>query len=1412
MRYRQILRTACVAVLAAQMTGGASACARVRPATVRAPSSRLVRAARAKVTRAQLASLVFEPNVGQVRGAGSRRVQFVARGQGYTLFLSSTGVVMRFQSRIQDAGVRSQQQARRLPISGNAPELGGESRVASGKARNSEVVRLQFEGANPRVRAVGLNELAGKANYFTGRNPARWQKNVATYARVKLENVYPGVDAVFYVRRGQLEYDFIVAPGADPRAIKLAIETGNSKRERRKSKLESAAPGSKRGPSIASSGGVRVAASGDLVIPTGAGTLRLKRPVVYQKESGVRKQDSQDMRADTNGGDLQTSIGNRQLLQGRYVLAANNQIRFEVSGYDKTRPLVIDPVLSYSTYLGGSGYDAAAAIAVDSAGNAYITGQTDSLDFPTSNAMQPAPGGGTCGGTLDAVPCFDVFVTKLAASGSSVAYSTYLGGSGDDRGTGIAVDSAGNVYVTGDTASSDFPILKSWQPAYRGGYCGSATDPAPCFDGFVTKLNTTGAALVYSTYLGGSAQDLASGIALDSAGEATVAGSTSSADFPTTAGVFQGAYAGGTLDAFVVRLSADGSKAVYSTLLGGADGDRGLGVAVDSAGNTYVTGSTASGDFPVSYAIQSENAGGTCGSTASPTPCTDAFVARLNASGTALDYSTYLGGSGGDAGNAIAVDAAGAAYVAGMTASGGFPVTPGAFQPSGGGVSIDAFVSKLSPDGSALAYSTYLGGIGQEAAYGLAVDSAGQAYVTGYANDAAFPVVSPVEASSGGFYDAFVTKLNAAGSDLIFSTCLGGSGNEAGRGIAMDGAGNAYVAGETFSVDLPTASALEPAYGGGAFDAFAAKFSGLKLPVVKLGKTSVVFADQGVGTTSEPIAVSVTNEGDAALEITGIVMSGDFSETNDCGSNLPPGADCTLQITSTPADYGPRIGSVTFNDNAWGSPQVIRLAGNGIPSPVVGLSPDRVDFAGQTVGTISAARSVALSNAGSTTLDISAISTLGDFSQTDNCGTSVEAGGNCSIAITFSPQTAGGLAGQVTIEDDAPGSPHVVTLTGTGLGPAASLSSGGIAFGNQGMETTSVPRSVTLTNSGTMTLNISSLAASGDFAETNNCGVSLASGASCTIQVTFAPTALGNRTGALTIADDAPDSPQTIPLEGDGVVAFSLSSSPSQTTVVMGTDKASFTVRVSTAFSYSSPVALACDGNPSIQCSFNPPAIYPGDTSSLTVGNLSQAASDSVSFDIQGASGGQTSQLPLAVLISDFSLKSLTPTATVSAGQAATFQMAVESVNGFNQPITLDCSGVPSGGTCSVGPTEVTPSGAGPVSVTLTVQTSGQALSGMGLLLPGNNAPFAGWKATALMFIVMGLLMAFRSAFKKPRLPRLTAASLGIYLLLLAGCGGGGGQGTTGTKPAPPTGRYEVKVTGTSGQLVRSVTVRLQVN
>ena len=655
------------------------------------------------------------------------------------------------------------------------------------KSSQSAMIKLTPLGGNqdPKIVAEGRQE--GKVNYFVGKDPKKWRSGIPTYQSVLYQEVYPGIDIKFYGNNRQMEYDIIVKPGVDPSKVELAYEG-----------IE----------------GLRVTDEGDLEIGLKEGTVLQKKPIIYQEIDGKR-----------------VAVAGTFKIRPR----TNPQLKsfvygFEVASYDKAHPLMIDPTLVYSTYLGGSSDDVGYGIAVDSSGNAYVTGYTLSTDFPTANPLQAANGGGS----------YDAFVAKINAAGSALVYSTYLGGSGVDQGSGIAVDSSGNAYVTGYTSSTDFPTASPLQSSCGG--CGSGYT-----DAFVAKLNAAGSALVYSTYLGGGDVDYGFGIAVDSSGNAYVTGMTPSTDFPT-ANPWQAANGGG-YDAFVAKINAAGSALVYSTYLGGGDTEFGFGIAVDSSGNAYVTGDTYSTDFPTANPLQ-----GTFGGYA------DAFVVKLNAAGSAI-YSTYLGGSSDDDGYAIAVDTSGNAYVTGDALSTDFP-TANPLQAANGG-DYDAFVAKLNAAGSALVYSTYLGGVTTDFGNGIAVDSVGNAYVTGPTGSADFPMANPLQAAFSG---RFVTKLNAAGSALVYSTYLGGSGAEgnlgSGNRIAVDSSGNAYVTGYTTSTDFPTANPLQAANGGG-YDAFVAKLGTIPSPTIT-----------GFTPGSGPVGASVVITGKNFINVTDVQFNG----------------------------------------------------------------------------------------------------------------------------------------------------------------------------------------------------------------------------------------------------------------------------------------------------------------------------------------------------------------------------------------------------------------------------------------------------------------------------------------------------------------------------------------------------------
>jgi archaellum component FlaF (FlaF/FlaG flagellin family) len=889
--------------------------------------------------------LAFEANQGQ----SDPQVKFLSRGAGYSLFLTSTDAVLTLR---QTAEQKADVPGAKAP---SPPDK-------ASRESKSAVLRMKLVGSNPKTEVNGQGELPGKSNYFIGNDPKKWHTNVRQFSKLHYENVYPGVDLVYYGRQRELEYDFVLQPGASPQAIRLGIE------------------GAKR---------LRLV-RGDLVMTSAAGDVHLRSPHIYQEAHGVRR--------DVRGG---------------YVIKGKGEVGFEVAAYDRRRVLVIDPVLAYSTYLGGSlpnndnGYSFGYGIAVDGVGNAYVTGETDFTDFPTVNPIQPT----NHGGGYD-----NAFVTKFNSDGTALVYSTYLGGSNANTDCyGIAVDTGGNAYVTGGTSSTDFPIANAIQSTNHGGS-----------DAIVTKINAAGNALVYSTYLGGSADDTGKGIAVDTGGNVYVTGGTSSTDFPI-ANAIQSKNHGGS-DAFVTKLNAGGIALVYSTYLGGNSDDYGSGVAVDSTGRAYITGQTSSTNFPTKNAIQPAYGGGE----------DDAFVTKINAAGTGFVYSTYLGGSGLDAWGpvGIAVDTGGNAYVTGLTESPDFP-TANAIQPTLNGTN-DAYVTKINANGSALVYSTFLGGSSGDNGSAIAVDAAGDAYVTGDTGSSDFPTKNAIQPTRNGDVDVFVTKFNADGSALVYSTYLGGSYGAEGFGVALDAAGSAYLTGFTSAgarTPFPTTALGFQQSIKGVYDVFVTKIAAQTF--VSLSKPKLTFPTQVIGTTSAMKTITVTNQGSGNLTINKIYIgglnSGDFAETNNCGTTLAPSASCTISVAFTPTAIKMRKAGLGISSSDPASPDAIPLNGIGT---AVSLSKSKLSFGDQAVGTTSPPQSVTLTNVGSTQLNFTGISitgtNAGDFSETNTCGASILGKASCTITVKFKPTAVGARNARVSIADDGGGSPQRVALAGTG--------------------------------------------------------------------------------------------------------------------------------------------------------------------------------------------------------------------------------------------------------------------------------------------------------------------------------------------------------------------------------------------
>lgn len=1040
----------------------------------------------------------------------------------------------------------------------------------SKRADGAQVVRMQFVGASPAAEVLGIDRLEGKANYFIGKDPAKWISNVPMYGKVKYKALYPGVDLLFYSNPRQLEYDFTLSPGANPASIAMRITGADSAR----------------------------LTCGDLAVQTSAGTILLRRPQSYQEAADQ----------------------SRRAVAGSYSLRRQGAhawlVSFKLAAYDPRRPLTIDPVLDYSSYLGGTGNDYGASVAVDASGNAYLVGQTASLDFPsTSGAVQPTHAPCTLSGY-----CEDAFVTKINPSGTGIVYSTFLGGSSDEFGYLIAVDGSGNAYVAGYTTSPDFPTTTGAFQRTCGGTCFYN-------DAFVAELNSTGSALLFSTYLGGSADDFVSGIALYQ-GRAIVSGYSESPDFPITAGAFQ-TQMQGQGSSFVAEFNSSGTALAYSTFLGEVDlSGAGPSLAVDGSGNAYLGGVTYAPNFPVTSGAF-HTAFLSSGNT---------YISKLNSTGSALIYSALIGGV---IYPDITLDAAGNVYLA-ATAGTFYPITPGALNESCHdqiqGTETGLLVAKLNPSGSNLIYASHLCP-SRSWSNQPAVDAAGNLFLTGYTDSRYLPAtVGALQISIGNaccFSDAFLTKMNSNGSARAYSTYFGGNNSDNGFGLVVDASGNVYLSGSTNSTNLRTRYPFQ-ATNGGQSDAFIAKFS---LPNAKVSAfpALVSFGKQGIGVAGPPVSVTLANLGTAALGITNISITGDFTAARDCGNQLAAGARCTIRVVFKPTTTGARSGTLTFADsagsqsvalrgtgvngalvqfavpapiyapsgqtsapltvkitnlgntalnvsslslsgafnfygysncfvpvaplssctvqvtysafqqswttlgiydNAAGSPQGVMLNGNPLP-PGLDFSTPGLRFDEQPLGSKSASQQVALINGTSNPVSLTSIGTTGDFVKSQTCGTTLAVGAFCYINVSFRPTAVGIRQGSIVVNDSAAGSPHILPLLGTGDAvPAVTLQPASVTFSAQAVGSASPSKNILLTNAGGSDLSISGIAIGGtdpgDFSATSNCGTLVAAGASCTIAVTFKPLATGTRTAVLSITDNGKGSPQKVTLSGTG--------------------------------------------------------------------------------------------------------------------------------------------------------------------------------------------------------------------------------------------------------------------------------------
>ncbi|MDA0160798.1 SBBP repeat-containing protein [Solirubrobacter ginsenosidimutans] len=688
------------------------------PATAREPSRAHV------LTSYGALPLGFVPNAGQ----SDARVRYIAQSGGTTFFFTDRGVTM----------------------------------VVSG-SRRAVALKLPFRHANRKPRIVASRRSAAVVSYF-GKGRDAQQAGLPSYGAITYRGLWPGVAVTFRGTNARLTYRLRVAPGADARKIKLAWE----------------------------------------------------------------------------GAD-------------------------RLPGRDRARALRIESAVEFSTLLGGAGFDAGNDVAVDAQGSAYITGETFSTAFPTTAGVFDSLHNGSG----------DVYVTKLNPSGTGLEYSTFLGGDAVDSGVGIAVDAQGSAYVTGVTTSDGYPTTAN---AFDKTYNGS-------FDAFVTKLNPAGTGLEYSTFLGSANADESNGIVVDAQRNAYVTGDTQSPGFPTTANVFDSTH-NGSLDAFVTKLNASGSGLAYSTFLGASEAEDGFGIAVDGQGSAYVVGSTESPTFPTSANAFDRGFNGDL----------DGFVTKLDPVGRTLGYSTLLGGAGSDDGRAIAVDAQGTAFVAGVTDSPGFPTTAGAFDTGHNGGD-DAFVTKLDATGNGLVYSTFVGDAASDVANAITVDGQGEAFVTGVTDSPGFPTTGGAfDTGYNGGDDTFVTKLTPAGTGLAYSTFAGSSLNEGGFGVALDGRGGLYVGGSTNSPGFPTSAGAADTTHNGDFDAFA-----MKLDVMP-PDTTITDGPSGQTDSTTP-SFSFTSD--------------DASAGFRCRLDGPGAASGSEQPCGSPQVVGPLAdGAYTFNVRA----------------------------------------------------------------------------------------------------------------------------------------------------------------------------------------------------------------------------------------------------------------------------------------------------------------------------------------------------------------------------------------------------------------------------------------------------------------------------------------------------------------
>jgi hypothetical protein len=1328
--------------------------------------------------------LMFEPNLGQSDG----RVHFLTRAPGMISFLTdSENVIVLSRSKKQPDSAEPNR----------SPEM------------ERSVVRMVLEGARRPGSFEGFEKAESISNYFIGKDSAKWLSNVPNYRRVRATEVYPGIDVVYYGYGRRLEYDFVVGPGADPRRIHLAYEGAEN---------------------------VTMDKAGNLLIATRLGTLVQRKPKVYQELGGERRE-----------------------VEAAYMVRGG-RVEIALGDWDRRRELVIDPVLDYSTYLGGSGNDYGTQVVVDSAGAAYVVGYTASANFPTLGALQPGFGGGT----------YDVFVTKLNPAGSALVYSTYLGGSASDVGNAIAVDSNGEAFITGTTVAttgSNFPVTSG---AFQTSFLG---DPG-FTHGFVAKLNAAGNGLVYSTYLGGAgtanAADSPGGIKIDASGNAYVSGYTGSLDFPTTQGAFQTAYQGGLRDIFVTKLNTTGSELVYSTFVGSPNADYANNIAIDSSGGAYVTGYSNACTFPTPNGFQHD-----CGGKGQ-----NLIVAKLNPAGSALDYATYIGYAT-STGRNIAVNGAGEAYVTGFVQndetppSPTFPTTPGALQPSYGGGGRDAYVVKLSADGSRLEYATYLGGADADQGQGITVDSIGGAYISGYTSSSNFHTSGCAhQTTNGGSQDAFVTRLDPSGN-LEYSTYLGGAGTESGDGIGVDGNGKVYVTGNTNSANFPTTTGAFEESNQGTVDAFVSKLT----PISDFpGSAKAVNAVSGTPQSTSIGDAFSTHLQAQVVDTFGNPVSGVTVTFNAPGS----GASATISPNTSITDCTGNTGQVTATaNNTTGTYQVLAdVAGTGASVGTFQLTntagaPHSMAIYGEStqsaqVNTVFADPLTVLvtDSFGNPVAGVPVtFAALGTTANASLSSSTVTTGANGQAAVIA---TANGTPGNYTVSATSSvgfvnfslvnitGGSTSVTTTTLAASPTAAMfgdpvllhatvspaGATGLVFFRQG---STVLGSATLSG-GAATLSVSTLPVGtymvvADYEGDSNYAGSQSGPAAITITK---KTGAGGGAALMVTANNATRSfGQPNPafsstttgtlVAGDtfasaisGVPVFSTpatTASPAGTypITISGLTSANYVLALVsgtlTVTKLSGSVHLDASPNPAMQgdqvtltatvgggetgtvtfydgTTVLGTATISGGVATLVISALGPGTHSITAVYNGDANFTAATSAPVSLTINaapDFGVTSPTPPQIVPPGAAAEFAVNIPSLHApFNSPVTLTATGLPAGATYTFSPNPVTP-GASGINSELTVNVPMQSAR----LDRGYRTPLV----LAVMLVPLALLR--RTRCRPPRLLLWLLVAMASFTAM-TGCGSGGYF-------SQPQRTYIITVTGTSGGLVRSTTVTLTV-